>query len=139
MFKAKTRRGPASLISSLVAILLLSGCAGSGTMGAEPMPTALSESPLVTIAEVDHAMTRVSVEKDDYTGEIDLYPKNETTVPMGDFWFVRTNAFLELITETWEEFLNVLGQDDADGYVYLIDVIVDTEYDLETHSQDNLD
>ena len=94
MFKAKTLRGPASLISSSVVIFLLSGCAGSSTMGAEPLPSAVSESPLVTIAEVDNAMTRVAVEKDDYTGDIDLYPKNETTVPMGDFWFVRTNAFL---------------------------------------------
>jgi hypothetical protein len=81
-------------MASSAAIFLLSACAASGTSGTEPLPNAVSEAPLVTIADVDNAMTRVAVEKDDYTGAFDLYPKNDTTVPMGDFWFVRTNAFL---------------------------------------------
>lgn len=81
-------------MASSASIFLLSACAASGTSGTEPLPNAVSEAPLVTIADVDKAMTRVAVEKDDYTGAFDLYPKNDTTVPMGDFWFVRTNAFL---------------------------------------------
>jgi hypothetical protein len=49
----------------------------------------------------------------------------------------RSNAGDEMIQETWRQFLSVLGHDTDQGFTFLIDAIVDTEYDLERHAGDN--
>jgi len=49
----------------------------------------------------------------------------------------RSNAGDEMIRDTWRQFLSVLGHDTDQGFTFLIDAIVDTDYDLERHAGDN--
>ena len=50
----------------------------------------------------------------------------------------RSIAGDEMIQDTWQAFLSVLGHETDQGFEFLIDAIVDTDYDLERHAGDNL-